>query len=312
MAEPAVTRGLPGLFGKIPANGDFVGSGARDRLAQGFTRWLEEATDACHRAGTALPPSPIRFLFRAAGDASGLVGALRGSRDRVGRQFPLAVFLPAGGRFLETAWPCLPAGCRPFLDAAAGLLGEADALTAPALADRLRSLPLPGPGDLARAEEEGRDVAGRLRGRDFQLRVFGDPALGRHLYGLHAFGSACRAVRGREPARAEVVLDCPVEGEGDLWAWLELARRVLAWPGAPPFLWRDGSSGRLLLSLGPPPAAVMTSLGEPRRDGTRVWPLAGAQASAVASARRTLGEAGAAALERPDSTIAELAEVLLQ
>jgi hypothetical protein len=109
-----------------------------------------------------------------------------------------------------------------------------------------------------------------------------------------------------------VVLDCPLEGEADLWAWLELARRLLDWRAAPPFFWRDGSPGRLLLSLGSPPAALVTSLGEPRRDGTRVWPLAGAQASAVASARRTLGEARAAALDRADATIADLAGVLLQ
>ena len=82
-----------GCFGKIPTQGDFVRHHAEPFAYAGLDRWLQEGLATLARTGVALSPS--RFLFLA-GDAM-LGGVLVPSRDRVGRQFPLAVFVVVAG-----------------------------------------------------------------------------------------------------------------------------------------------------------------------------------------------------------------------
>ncbi len=302
-----IAHGQIGFFGKIPAHGDFVRANVGDPLAQRFTRWLEEASEACHKTRALVPKEPVRFLFRAAGEGRALVGALRGSQDRVGRQFPLAAFVPAQGPLVEQDFPAAPLAYGGFL-AALGEAIAADPASPAALADRLGALRPPGPGEAARAAESAR-AAGSRPAREFLGPLFGEAAGGRRHYALHTFLSACTPARGREPARAETVLDCPVATEADAWAWLELARRALRWGTAPTFFLRGGAPGRLLLSLGAPPPAVLPSLAEPRRDGPRIWPLETVLASASDAARKALGPARAATLDREDATIGEIVEL---
>jgi type VI secretion system protein ImpM len=296
--------GPVGFFGKIPAHGDFVRANVGDPLAQRFTRWLEEGSEACHRTRAQLPRRPVPFLFRAAGDARALVGALRGSQDRVGRAFPLAAFAAVQGSLAEQDFPAAPLAYAPFLSALCGAL-EADPQSPAALADRMASVPPPPSGGEARADDAVRAAAARPA-REL-LGLLGDAASGRRHYAVNTLLSACAAVRGREPARAETVLDCPVESDADAWAWLELARRALGWSGAPAFFLRPGAPGRLLLSLGSPPPAVLPSLAEPRRDSPKIWPLETSVASAIDAARRSLGPARSAALERDEATAGDVA-----
>lgn len=301
-----MTSGPIGFFGKLPAHGDFVRLNVGDPLAQRFTRWLEEASEACHRARVVLPRAPIRFLFRAAGEGRALAGALRGSQDRVGRQFPLALFAPVEGPLVERSFPALPFALGGFL-AAAGEALATDAAAPAALAERAAALRGPGPEDAAAAEAAARAAATRPA-REALPRLF--PELSPRLYAFNTFLAGCAAVRGREPARAETVLDCPALDASDAWAWLELARRALRWSGSPSWLEAPGSPGRLLVSLGAPPPAVLSTLGEPRRDSPKVWPLVTAVAAAAEAARKALGPSRAAALEREGATFEELAAEL--
>jgi len=303
-----IVHGQTGFFGKIPAHGDFVRANVGDPLAQRFTRWLEEASEACHRSRAQLSREPVRFLFRAAGEGRALVGAMRGSQDRVGRQFPLAAFVPAQGPLVERSFPAAPLAYGGFL-AALGEAIAADPASPAALADRLAALRLPGPDEAALAAELARAAAARPA-RELLEPPFGAAAAGRRHYALNTFLSACAPARGREPSRAEVVLDCPAASDADAWAWLELARRALEWGTAPAFFLRGGRPGRLLVSLGAPPAAVLPSLAEPRKDSPKIWPLETAVASAAESARRALGPARAAALDREDATVGEIAAAL--
>jgi type VI secretion system protein ImpM len=298
-----IAHGQIGFFGKIPAHGDFVRANVGDPLVQRFTRWLEEASEACHRTRALVPKEPVRFLFRAAGEPRALVGALRGSQDKVGRQFPLAAFVPAQGPLVEKGFPVVPLAYGGFL-AALGEAIAADPASPAALADRLGALRPPGAEEAARADESARAAASRPA-REFLGPLFGEASAGRRHYAVNTFLSACAPVRGREPARAETVLDCPVAGEADAWAWLELSRRALHWGTAPTFFLRAGAPGRLLLSLGGPPPALLPSLAEPRKDSPKIWPLETAVASAVESARKALGPARAAALDRDDATLGE-------
>jgi type VI secretion system protein ImpM len=294
-----------GFFGKIPAHGDFVRGNVADPLAQRFTRWLEEGSEACHRTRAQVPRRPVRFAFRAAGDARVLVGALRGSQDRVGRQFPLAAFAAIDGRLAGSAFPAVPLACAGFLSALSeGIAG--DPASPAALADRLAAVRPPAADDEGRADEALRTAAARTCG-EFLSPLLGDAASGRRHYAVHTLLAACAPLRGREPARAETVLDCPASSDADAWAWLELARRALAWTAAPAFFLQAGAPGRLLLSLGAPPAAVLPSLAEPRKDSPKIWPLETSVASAVDSARKALGPARCAALERDDAAVGEVA-----
>jgi type VI secretion system protein ImpM len=300
-------QGAIGWFGKLPAQGDFVRAGVADPLVQRFAVWLEEASEACHRAG-ARPAAPVRFAFRPPGELRLLVGALRDSVDRAGRVFPMALFAAADARGLATGFPDLPAAWAGFLGAAEDLLSGMAGLEAAAFAERARRLPLPQAGDLAAAVEAGR---GRDAGPAAPVleRLFGAASAGGHLYALGTFRTACGKVRGREPARAEVALDCPVASPGDERSWLELARRALGWPAPPPFLWGDGSAPRLLLCLGLPPAAALLPFGTPERDHPKIWPLRTAQPAAVEAARKALGPA-AAELGRAGLTVGELIATL--
>ncbi len=302
-------NGTTGFFGKIQSHGDFVRGNVGDPLAQRFVRWLEEASEACHRSKGQLAHEPVRFLFRVAGEGRSLLGALRGSQDRVGRQFPLAVFVPAAGPPVEAEFPSALLVYRSFLDAASAVLAGEPA-SAAALAEQVSALPLPGPSEVGAAEAEARTQAGRPSD-DFLRRLFGEPAQGRRHYAVNTFLAACGTVRAREPSRAETVLDCPAADAADAWAWLELARRGLGWGTAPPFFFRPGSPGRMLVSLGAPPAAVLPALCDPPKDHPKIWPLQTTSSAAIESARKALGEGRCAALDAGRATLAELAGELV-
>jgi type VI secretion system protein ImpM len=298
------THGPIGFYGKIPAQGDFVRANVGDPLVQKLIRWLEEGSEACHRSKAQLSRTGVRFLFRAAGEPRALVGVLRGSQDRVGRSFPLAIFVPAAGPSVEAGFPVAPLLYRRFAEAAEALVAE-DPPTSAALAERVAALPLPSDADVLAVGEEARAAAARPSAELLQ-RLFGDAAQGRRLYAVNTFLAACAAVRSREPSKAETVLDCPAADGADAWVWLELARRALGWGVATPFFQRPGAPGRLLVSLGAPPAAVLPSLCEPPRDSPRVWPLETSAVTAIEAARKALGMGRVAALEEGRATLADI------
>jgi type VI secretion system protein ImpM len=301
-----------GLYGKIPAQADFVRLRAADDVARALVLWLEEGSEAAKRAGAPCGAEPVRFLFRSAGGARALAGVVVGSGDKVGRTFPLALFAQVEGPDLAPAFPGIPRAATGFLDAAAALASEAARLPAAELAARLDGLPLPGPADLAAAAAEERALAAAESGHDFMTRLFGEAGSGQRLYALHCFRTACQAVSGREPARAVTVLDCPARSDVDRWAWLELARRGVIGREAPPsFFWSDGPGSRLLLSLGPVPAYAFGALWRPGPGDGRIWPLLTDKPSAVAAAERALGQPVVRAIDRPGLSVADLLDVVM-
>jgi type VI secretion system protein ImpM len=296
-----------GFFGKIPAHGDFVRGNVGDPLVQRFTRWLEEASEACHKARAVVSRDPVRFLFRAVGEQKAVLGVLRGSQDRVGRQFPLAAFVTVDGPLAGSSFPAAPLAYGPFLADLSDALG-ADPASPAALVEKLGTIPPP--SDALATGDLGARAAAARPARDFLGPLLGEPGEGRRHYAVNTLLAACAPLRAREPPRAETVLDCPAASDADAWAWLELARRALVWDSAPTFFLRAGAPGRLLLSLGAPPPAVLPSLAEPRKDSPKIWPLETTVASAVEAARKALGPARSAALERDDATVGELATLV--
>jgi type VI secretion system protein ImpM len=124
---------LPGWYGKLPAQGDFVSR----RLDQGFIeiwdRWLSEGMLALReQLGAAwleayLASPSWRFLLMPgvlAGSPGSLAwaGVLMPSVDRVGRYFPFTVVQPLDGRLVST--PLLPAMWH-WLETIDGLAADA-------------------------------------------------------------------------------------------------------------------------------------------------------------------------------------------
>lgn len=303
-------NGPIGLFGKIPAQGDFFRANVADPGVQALVAWLQEATEQVYRSALKLPASPVRFLFRAPGSATAVVGVMAPSSDKVGRSFPLCVFTTARSAELGLRFPAVPEAFAAFADAGAALLAEAAHLDGAALAERARALPLPGIAELDRAEAALRAEGAGARCGDLQRRLFGDLPAGALAYALGTFDAAVKPVRGREPGRSTLALDCPAERPVDRWAWLELARRALGWQVPPPFFWVDGAPGRVLVSLGGTPAGLLAHLCDPARPNAKVWPLRTTRAEAIESARRALSARALRALELPDVSLEELVAAL--
>jgi type VI secretion system protein ImpM len=286
-----------GIFGKLPAQGDFFRLNVADPAAQGLVVWLQEAIEPVYRARLALPQQPVRFLFRVPSAESALVGVMVASVDKVGRVFPLCGFATLPARPLATAFPALAGALRPFLDAVQALLEAASGLAGDALAARARELAAPGLAELSAAAELARRVAADEPAAELVRRLFGDLPQGAAAYALSTLDAATRPLRAREPARAALALDCPAERDVDGWAWLELVRRSLAWSLPPPFFWTAGAPGRMVVSLGAPGPAVLVHLCDPAHPGPKIWPLRTSQAPAIDAARKNVPPAALGVLD---------------
>ncbi|MGC3998204.1 MAG: type VI secretion system-associated protein TagF [Anaeromyxobacter sp.] len=263
-----------GLFGKIPALGDFLRVNAAAAPAPALVEWLHAAQDALARAGGALPAGPIRFVLAGGAAPQALVGVLMPSRDKVGRTFPLCAFTGA------PVSPGLHAACDAFAASAEALLAGAATQDAPALTAGLRGLaPLADAtaAAAALAAEAGRRPAAELPGALF-------PELPAVAYALGTLQRAVRAPR--------VMADCPAPDACARWFWLELARRAAG--VVPSCLW---TAGRVLVAPGLPGPGALAALADAPRPPSDVWPLRTSAAAALQAALAGLPAAARAALE---------------
>lgn len=299
-------RETVGLFGKIPAQGDFYRANVAAPAAQALIAWLQDAIEPVYAHRLALPAEPVRFLFRAAAGGSVLVGVLAASEDRVGRPFPLCAFAAMPSGAVQGRFPAVPAAHRPFLEGAEALLLEAGRLDGAALAARARALPLPDPAALSAAGAELAADATRDLAADLELRLFSDLPRGGLAYALTTFRAGVAASLGRRGPPQPVALECPADWDHERWAWLELARR--AEPGATPTAcwWTPGVPGRLLLAMGGVPTGLLARLCDPRRSDPRVWPVHGGQERAIAAAVAGLSAELRRALDAPETTLEAL------
>ena len=289
MSVAAVERASSpwGLFGKVPAQGDFLRLGVASPAAQALVGWLHEAIEPVHRAGAALPSAPVRFLFRGARSPEALVGTMVASRDRVGRAFPLCAFTRVPARALAAAFPGLPGAADALCAAAEALLQRPEALEPGALPALVGALP--GAADPAASHAAlAAEAAGLPAAAVLEALPDGGAA-----YALATFEAALGPHASGEPERAPVAVDAPARREVERWFWLELARRLLAWPAPPVLLW---TSERLLVSPGVPPATALQHLCAPARPPSKIWPLVSERPEALAAARARLAPAATAAL----------------
>ena len=295
-----------GIYGKIPAQGDFVRVNASDPLGQAVDQWLQQALEVLQRASADVPPDPTYFVYRpvTAGAPGSLVavGALVASRDRVGRQYPLAVYARVDAAAVAHRLSSVPLMFTQFLQDAAALLADAPRADANALTVRSRALRYPGAAETAQADAVCRHTLDAAPVTDVYRRLFGDALEGRHCFAFKTFMDACDTARSHPagPGRPAITLDCPIPSDVELFTWLELARRrMYGAPMVPSYVWREGSSPRLLLALGTPPPAVFRYLARPDDTAPQLWPLTTARGDSLEMARRALAEPYRRALDAP-------------
>ncbi len=166
----------PVLFGKLPDRADFVckggGSPALDALDTITQRALWPSLDASD--------GPLyRFVYHPPGGPHGLAGALRLSRDRVGREYPLIAARPFERTALDPAQaPTWPVRWSPVFDAASDVVRAAVTGTAAFDTVIAAAMQVP-PADTTAHAPPGvvRHVgaADRLRAADWLARFPGGP-----------------------------------------------------------------------------------------------------------------------------------------
>ncbi len=293
----SIPPGAVGIFGKVPAQGDYLRAGALGSAARALDGWLAQGLDAQKRAGGKLPAA--RFLFRCAEVKDVLVGSLVPSRDAVGREFPLCVVATFSAAELAPGFAALPVGFDAFFGGAEALLAGAGARKALELADGLRGVVVPA------AAELGLSLAG-LRARFAStpataLLEDGGLVGDVRAYALSTFAAACQSARGTAAGKAAIVLDCPARRPETACAWLDLARRLGGFSEAPPSaFW---TSDRLLLGLGVAASAIVPALARPDAPPQQIWPLHTRNADAAARAKQGLPPAYRRVLDDPHATV---------
>ncbi|RYI16473.1 MAG: type VI secretion system-associated protein TagF [Acetobacteraceae bacterium] len=87
------SRPVAGLFGKLPATGDFVWRGLPDSFRKHWDFWLSRHIAPLSRTGLALPPEGLRFRLPSGGRLA--AGLILPSQDKAGRHFPLSLLMIA-------------------------------------------------------------------------------------------------------------------------------------------------------------------------------------------------------------------------
>lgn len=253
-----------GLFGKHPTAGDFLRVEAASELVRAFDRWLSAALVAGERLSSSWPAlyagaPPVFFLFHgesAARSARCLLGLFVPSADRAGRAFPLVVFSELELAPLAAAHPVLP--YHRFLHDALRLLSRREQFAADTLAEAVRALPPPGPGDLEAAQARHDQYLDRTDGALAMAAIFGAGALPQQRAALALLEGVGRAV-GANRARVRYGTRCPLGAApiNDAALWLAILQRVCPAPVVPLALWSDSTLLLHFDQLGPKSLAAL-------------------------------------------------------
>jgi len=291
-----------GLFGKIPAERDFVRVNAGTFLRAGLDRWFQEGIEHLQRERTHLPAEPAHFLLSPAAGAPAFVGTLAPGEDALGRAFPVVIFAALDSHLVSEGFPLLPMWLASFCEASARLATAAQALAAAQLVAEIETL-ASGFRPAVQAADINTHLA-RSSCSDLRAAVGGSPEAA--AYALTTLIAACSQARTPgSPARV-LVLDCPAPTDELRAFWLELVGRHLgAKVQMPQSLWtRD--SGRLLVALGPAPSLMLAYLADPDHKGTRRWPLRTLSQTARTGATEKLSPSQRQVLAAQDVSLADV------
>lgn len=303
-----------GVFGKVPAAGDFVAVNCRGASARALDGWLRDGVENLVGRKKPLPRRPVRFLFRDPRGSAACIGVATPSRDKVGREFPICIFAYLDLPVATHRFASLPSAYGPFLDGAARVLASAGQLDARSLAAYADVLPVPDPTDLEEAQVWSHECLAATQGVNLLEALFGPVAGGVHYHAFSMFRAACTRLRGGDGTRAPIVLGCPASDDVQLVFWLRAAHELLNWRRAPPSLiWgcQDSKDARLMVVLGSPDAAVLHFLADETVTADRLWPMRTTSPEAVRAGRAALPAAISAALSHPTSTAEDILRAMV-
>jgi type VI secretion system protein ImpM len=296
----ANTHPVVGVYGKIPAQADFVRINVGDLTRLGLDRWFQEAHEVVHSERSRLPDEPTFFAIAPAGARAVFLGALAPGTDAVGRNFPIIVFAAVDAAQV-VEFPLIPQAYAGFFEGAAALLQGAAGMTAADLGAQAQTLA----AHLAPAAVA--DVVSLLRREQMAplgLALGGLPHGA--AYALRTLVSACDRARS-SGGTGVVTVDGPSPTDASRLLWLEVARRRLGSRDAvPSFLWTHRETSRLLLSLGPPATGLFSFLANSRHKSNRFWPLRTDVGSALDAALAAITPDQRRVLETPAATLADV------
>jgi type VI secretion system protein ImpM len=286
-----------GLFGKIPANGDFVSMGMGSTTGRSFDRWSQMANDMVAQEGRELPRGPIGFCFRDETGSSLLIGVMIASRDKVGRKFPLSLFCEVGelGRELRSGASGRTDGQLPvagfpgvFAPAIARMCELAISAESMSFADLragIAQLPVPEPASLA---AQLRAEVGRLAEAPLHRvlrRIYGKDGCRAH--GTEILIRACeQAVR--EGPRRPITIDVKATSDVELLFWIACVESRLQGALGPLSAFWDVPAQRALLAPGIPDSNTLNFLCSRTVHSARLWGTVTATEDAELRARDRL------------------------
>ncbi|MBN2573012.1 MAG: type VI secretion system-associated protein TagF [Deltaproteobacteria bacterium] len=263
MKEPTV-----GLYGKIPAERDFVRINAGEFQHAGLDQWFAQGIECLHTERLRLPDEAVHFVL-VAPNGDTFVGGMRPGEDAVGRNFPLVISVRLEARRLLDALPLFSSVFGPFFEAATTVAEAARGLSTQDLAAQVDWLK-----QTLEQSAPSLPLDELLAGSSFfELRVAIGGLHEGGAYALSTLVTACEQAIAKAPesAKQTTTLECPTPTDGMRAFWLELIRRRLgASAPAPSLMW---TANRLLVSLGPAPPQLLAFVANPEHKSQRYWPL---------------------------------------
>jgi type VI secretion system protein ImpM len=299
------------VYGKLPFAPDYVMVHLTDPVSIALSEWIDRGFQDIAGSGLSFPSTFVRFVFTSNKLPMAAVGVLAPSRDQVGRSFPVAIFhtLP-----VSVVWDnlgAIPISYAGFMAEVSALITNLSDLNQTEFLARLQALRPPYPEDIARAKDELSQALAETDASDFASRLFGDPEQGKQNYAFNTFMKAALDAARNPSATSPVVLECPVEVDIDLLAWIDLAQKVLGWrEHAPSYFWAVEPRPRLLIALGSAPKLVIRYLADAAYASTKLWSLTTDRPDAIANATAELHEFSAAFLSPTNPSLRDLFSAL--
>ncbi len=311
------------LLGKAPFHAEFLRIPTSTPGFSAFDAWLTEVTEwASSRAGPdwlgAFASGAIHaFAFHPPGSVPDLLvcGALAPSRDRAGRQFPLAAAASIRvSRGLVGKPHLLPFALESFWANATALL--VDVLNRPDADPTAASLHLVAEADIdeLEAEELYEQWSGELELDDlYPLLGLSSADFSGILRLLQAAVSPFVSTEGPDTL---LTLRIPLGMAGGVAVcfWLDVLARSVRWRSTiPSFFWsHDGSRGEALLHLGRPPKMTLAELWMPTGRYDPFCDLTRAPSAEVLQQTPDFTPEVAAVLQSPGAKVADLLRAVRQ
>ncbi|MCR9166378.1 MAG: type VI secretion system-associated protein TagF [Nannocystaceae bacterium] len=256
-----------GVFGKIPSYPEFVRIGSAGPTDRAFEKWLQMANDQLARADVKLSSTPIGFAFRDEKADSLLIGVLVGSRDKVGRTFPLAVYCEYGV-VSSTVLSLLAEAFRPALTQLSMLAMTALETDREGLKSASERVEVP----RGKTIRDGRDAtAEALRTIPVEqvlARMFVDE--NDRAYGINVIQRACGQTVRDGPARP-TCFDATVTSDMELCFAFAAAESQLPETMGPISAFWDVSSQRVVVVPGVPDSKLLVSIAAPHSQNQKIW-----------------------------------------